>query len=150
MEPINNQNENQNNDKVKIQYDKNIKKIIAIVGGQKNLAVSKKVKGDVLNTVVTELLADDRKAAAEEIKAELKALLQKKVTCDKEIKAKKDELAKLEITKNKEFNEAASKLFGKIEGLDQIEKDFYATLGQGAEAAADVTEKKVKGEDEER
>lgn len=122
------ENEQENNNKVKIAYDKNISKLVAIVGGKENLYASKKVKKDVIGTIVTGLLEDRKKSLEVTIKADLIALLEKKVTCDKEIKKSEDELAKLKIQKNKEFNEAAAKVFSQVDGIEQLEKDYYDSL----------------------
>lgn len=123
------ENSAENNNKVKIEYDKNINKLVAIVGGKENLLPKKKVKGSLISTIVEGLLKEDKEALEKSIKDGLKALLEKKVQCDKEIKAKKEELDKLEIAKNKEFNEACKQLFSKIDNVEQLERDYIATLG---------------------
>ena len=37
----------------------------------------------------------------------------------------------------KEFNEAASKLFGQINGLDELENEYYSALTDAANASSD-------------
>lgn len=120
--------QNEDNNKVAKEYDKNVKTLIAIVGGDKNLYPNKKVKKDVVTTIVDGLLKQRKEKAEEEIKADLVNILDKKVLLDKEIKAKEEELAKLKIAKQKEFNESFKKIISRIENINELEKDYYNSL----------------------
>ena len=118
----------EDNNKVAKEYDKNVKTLIAIVGGDKNLYPNKKVKKDVVTTIVDGLLKQRKEKAEEEIKTDLVNILDKKVLLDKEIKAKEEELAKLKISKQKEFNESFKKIISRIENINELEKDYYNSL----------------------
>jgi len=83
---------------------------------------------DVITTLVSGLVKDRKEALEKEIKVELIGLLDKHVELKKSIEAKKKELKQLEESKMKEFNEAASKLFAKIDDVQEIEKDYYTAL----------------------
>lgn len=43
---------------------------------------------------------------------------------------KKKELAKLEQDKMKEFNEAAAKVFAKVENINELSKEYYSSLNE--------------------
>lgn len=124
------QNPEEDKNKVSKEYEKNIKRLIAVVGGDTNIYGPKRVPNDTLGTLVEELLKERKEKLAVDVKVELSALLDKKVAMDKEIKAKEDEFAKLKQQKQKEFNEAAKKVFGKVEGIEQLERDYYQSLAQ--------------------
>lgn len=125
-----NQNEQQDNNKIAKQYEANLSKLAAILGGKENIYPTKKVEGAVLDTVIEELLKEQKEKVAKEVKTGLQELLDKKVQFDKDVKAKEEELKKLKEAKQKEFNESCSKIFGKISNIEQLQKDYEATLGQ--------------------
>ena len=56
------------------------------------------------------------------------------------IDAKKKELAQLELTKMKEFNEAAVKLFNQIDGIDGLEQEYYSALTDAATAEDNLSD----------
>lgn len=121
-------NQGEENNKVAKNYEATMSKLVAILGDKNHLNPKKRVKKDALSTIVTDLLKDESEASKLAIKTELKDLLTKHVTLTKEIQTKKKEFEQLEQNKMKEFNEAASKLFAKIDGLGEIEKDYLAAL----------------------
>lgn len=125
----NQQNDGQNNDKVLKQHEQVLEKLSAILGGKENIFPKKKVGKDVLANITESMLKKRKEALEEEIKTGLTELIDKKVVLDKEIKQKEDELNKIKVQKTKEFNEAANKLFGKIDGIEQLAADYRATLG---------------------
>lgn len=125
--------ENQNNqiqdsDKIVKNFEVTMKKLVAIVGGEDKLFPTKKVTSNVIESIVTELTKERKETLEKEIKTELISLLDKHVLLKKEIKTKEEELKKLSQTKMKEFSEAASKLFSKIEGISSLEKEYYDSL----------------------
>jgi len=131
MEPNNNKPEvtvQQEENKTAKNYETTMKRLVAIVGGEEQLFPKKKVKGDVLASIVSELTKEKKEKLEKELKADLVALLDKRVEMNKAFEEKKAELKKLEESKMKEFNEAASKLFNKIEGIADIEKSYYDSL----------------------
>lgn len=131
MEENKNNNEQQGNDSGKIAatYDKNIKKLVAILQGDQPLKSAVKVPSDEVGKLVKELLKEKQETAAKAIKTSISELIEKKVQMDKDFKKAEADLKKLKEQKQKEFNEAAGKVFTQIDGLDQMEKDYYATLG---------------------
>ena len=124
----NTQNTTEDSNKVSKTYDATIKKLVAIVGGEDKLFPTKKVVSDVIGDIVTGLLKERKEDLEKQIKTDLLSLLDKHVSLKKEIKAKEDEFKKLSETKMKEFSEAANKLFGKIDGISELEKDYYQSL----------------------
>lgn len=114
--------------KVKKQFESTMRTLVAIVGGEKNLAPTKKIGTDTLAQVVEGLLKEEREEKEKQVKEQLKNLLSAHVQLQKEVKQKKEELAKLEEKKMKEFNESARQLFGQIDALGQREKEFYDSL----------------------
>ncbi len=133
QEKVGDENQQQNGDKVAKTYEANLKKLVAIVGGKERIYKQKKVGKDELATLVADMLKEQKETLAVEIKTELKALLDKKVALDKDIKAEEEKLAKLKQQKQKEFNEACVKVFAKVENIENLEKDYYTSLS-GTEA----------------
>lgn len=139
-----NQNQDGGGDKVLKLYAKNLKTIVAIVGGEKNLRPAK-VKKDVFATIVQDLFKEDAEEVEAKAKESLRTLLKARVQMQREIDAKKKELATLEIAKMKEFNEAAVKLFNQVNGLNELESEYYAALSDAANAESNLEETKEEG-----
>lgn len=115
-------------DKITSNFTATMKKLVAIVGGEEQLFPKKKIKKDVLSTIVDGLIKEKKENLEKEVKAELVTLLDKHVELKKAFNDKELELKKLKETKMKEFNEAASKVFNKIDGIADIEKSYYDSL----------------------
>jgi hypothetical protein len=144
------ENKNGGNDNQKVQkaYEKNLKKLVAIVGGESNLRQVTTVKRDTLGEIVTELFKEETESVEKATKEALKTLLKNRIEMQRSLDAKKKELAQLETTKMKEFNEAAVKLFKQISGLDDLEKEYYGALTDAANATTDVEETQEDEDDE--
>jgi predicted nucleic acid-binding protein len=117
------------NNKEAKNYEQNMKKLVAIVGGKENIYPLKRVDNNVVGELVAELLKEQKDELAKNIKVELKGLLDKKVQLEKEVRAKEEELKKLSQQKQKEFNDACAKVFSKIENINKLEEDYNKTLG---------------------
>lgn len=132
MEITKNENGNEqkgnDNNKVNKAFESNLKKLVAIVEGEKNLKPITKVGSDTMKNIVTELFKEETEAIEQSTKETLRDLLKKYVQMLRDIETKKKELSALEITKKKEFNEAATKLFGKIDGIGILESEYYGAL----------------------
>jgi len=111
-------------------YDATMKKLIALLGNDSLMKSKKKLPKDDVGSIISELFKEERETLQTEIKSELRELIKKKVEMDRALKAKQDELEKLTKDKQKEFNEAANKLFNKIEGIGEIETSYYDTLNK--------------------
>lgn len=123
----NNQQPSEEN-KIKKNFDNTMKKLVAIVGGEQNLFPVKKVEKDVVANIVTNLIKEKKENIEKEVKTELVSLLDKYVEFKKAVVTKEKELEQLKDNKMKEFNEAANKLFGKVDQIDEISKSYYEAL----------------------
>jgi hypothetical protein len=132
-----NKNSGNDNQKVVKAYENNLKKLVAVVGGEQNLRQVKTVKKDTLGQIVSELFKEETESVERETKEALKTLLKNRIEMQRSIDAKKKELAQLETSKMKEFNEAAVKLFNKISGIDELEKEYYSALTDAASAVSE-------------
>lgn len=130
----------QQEDKTVKNFEATMKRLVAIVGGEEQLFPKKKIKSDTLATIVSGLVKEKKEKLEKEVTADLISLLDKHVELKKAIAEKKAELKKLEETKMKEFSEAASKIFGKIEDVGNIEKSYYDSLKS---VGTDTAETKV-------
>lgn len=108
-----------NPDKTEKEFNSTIKKLVVILGSEKALKPSKRVKFDDLSVIVKELLQEDQDKNAKEISEQLKALLKGYTELKVEVSKKEKELKQLEETKMKEFNKAARSLFERVEELDK-------------------------------
>lgn len=114
--------------KIAKNYKVTMSKLVAIVGGEKNLFPTKKASKDVVVTIVEGLLKERKESLEKEVKLELVNLLDKHVELKKTIAAKTQELKQLEEQKTKEFNDAASKVFNRIDSIGEIEKAYYDSI----------------------
>lgn len=127
------QQQGQDNNKVEKQYQNNLTKLVAILGGQENLNPARTVKADALTEVVEELLKEQKEKVVLEIKEGFRGLLEKNVQFNAELKKKKQELAQIEVQGKKNFNEAANKIFSKISDIDNLAKQYRDSLGSVAD-----------------
>ena len=118
----------ENQDKITKSFESNMKRLVGVLGGEELLSTTTKVKKDTVETIVENILKDRKEKLEIDVKAELSTLLDKHVALKKSIADKKKELKDLENSKMKEFNEACNKLFGKVQDIEQLEKDYYSSL----------------------
>lgn len=130
--------EKENKGKVQKAFEGNYQKLKAILGKEPSKKGGRKVPATGLDAIIADLFKDEDEALHQNFKKELKELLEKYVAMYGEIEKKKKELEKLEEEKMKEFNQAASKLFEKIDDLPAKMKMYSEALGK-ATAAASVT-----------
>lgn len=135
-----NENKGNDNNKVNVAFEKNMKKLVAIVGGEAKLRPTTNIERDALAELTKELFKEETEAAENKIKDDLKNLLKKRIEMTKAFEEKKKELAKLEIEKKKEFNEAAVKLFNRINDLNGLESDYYSALNEANNATTNSEE----------
>lgn len=122
------------NDKVSKKFDADFKKLLALLGGEKNLK-KVSVPNDDLGNIVEELLKERREEFIKDFKSKAKGLLDKKLEFDKEVKKAEDELKAKVISKKKEFSEKMKEVFGMVENINEIEKSYYASMKSTQEGA---------------
>lgn len=120
--------------KVLDNFEQVVKKLTSIVRGPENLKVPTKVKKDSMQLLVEELFKEESEATIKEVKEGVKSLLKGYATLTSSLNEERRKLDALEVAKKKEFNATASRLFAKIEGIDDINKEYYAALGAAQEA----------------
>lgn len=135
MEQIEQSNE-ESPDKVSKEFSQTVKKLVVILGSDKALKPTKKVKFDELSVIVKELLQEEQEKNSKEISEQLKALLKGHADLKAEVNKKKKELEQLEQNKMKEFNKAAKQLFERVEELDKKEKEYYTALSAASSLGA--------------
>lgn len=129
------QGENNDSSKVINAYNANLKKLTAIVGGEKNIKSKIKVPKDEVGDLISELFKEETTAAKEKLKADVKNLIKAKVTFDRAIQEEEQKLKKLKEEKMKEFNKASQDVFAQIEGLGELEKSYYDSLTEASQQA---------------
>lgn len=122
--------------KVAKKFEQNIKKITAVLGGAAPLKGSKKVPKDAVGGVVEELLKERKEEAAKKLKVDLGGLIDAKLAYDKALAEEEKKLAKFKEDKMKEFNQKAEGILNQIDGIGELERSYYQTLGQVAGAPA--------------
>lgn len=131
--------------KVQTAYEKNVATLAAMLGSDKPLKGKKPQIGqDALGEIVEELFGEDAEAQKQAIKNEIKTLIRKKLDYDQEVKRLQAEMAKVQLEKMKEFNQAANTLTQKIEGVNQLLTDYQSTLRDIIHSAAPTP---VEGEE---
>jgi hypothetical protein len=147
---MSNELEQQKNESGKVlkAYQRNVKQITALLGGDKPLFGNDKIPQDEVGGLVAEMMKDRKKKTGEEVKAELGALLDAHVAMKREIRKKEQELKQLEEKKMKEFNDQAKKVLGKVDGLNQIEKEYYQALGGAIQESPEQTNTKSEEEED--
>lgn len=126
--------------KVLQNFDTVVKKLTAIVQGEKNLKPVKSIPKDATATLVAELFKEEHEEIQKNVKEGLKNLLKGYVTLNNTLAAERKKLDAFEVAKKKEFNAEASKLFSQIEGLDSILQDYQGALTAAASEATATEE----------
>lgn len=126
------ESQQEQNDKVSKQFDQNFKKLVALLGGEKTLK-KVSVPNDELGSVVEDLLKERREDFIKDFKTKAKALLDKKLEFDKEVKKAEEEFKNKIIQKKKEFSEKMKEVFGMVENMQEIEKSYYQSLKETSE-----------------
>jgi|ERR1041385_754389 hypothetical protein len=121
------QNDQQNAGKVAKQFDENMNKLIAILGG-KDLLKTPKLGADDLTEAVKELAKEEKEKRVKLFKEKAAAIIQRKMEFDKEVAAKEKEFQNTVNAKKKEFNEEIKGVFSMIKEIENIEKSYYETL----------------------
>jgi hypothetical protein len=114
-------------DKISKQFDANFRKLVAIMGGAKNMKKVSVPSGDV-GTIVDELLNERREEKIKEFKTKAKEILEKKLEFDKNVRKAEDELKNTVNAKKKEFSEEMQKLFSFVDDIGAVEKSYYQSL----------------------
>jgi hypothetical protein len=102
------------------------------------IAPSKRLKNNVVEDVVTEMLKERQEKLQIDFKAELSSIIDKKIELDKQFKLKEEELVKLKTEKYKEFNNAFQKLIDKVEDINALKDSYLATLKQAESSLNDI------------
>lgn len=124
--------ENQDNKVVK-EFNKGMKKLVALFGGEQAFARTS-VPNDGLGNVVEELLRERRQQMIDKFKEEAKIIIDKKIELDREIKKAEEELKQKITAKKKEFNEKMKTLFAMVENINTVESSYYASLSEAGSA----------------
>jgi hypothetical protein len=114
-------------DKISKQFEANFRKLVAIMGGAKNMKKVSVPSGDV-GTIVDELLNERREEKIKEFKTKAKEILEKKLEFDKNVRKAEDELKNTVNAKKKEFSEEMQKLFSFVDDIGAVEKSYYQSL----------------------
>jgi acetaldehyde dehydrogenase (acetylating) len=135
------QNEEQGKEakKVLANFEQTVNKLTAIVRGPENLKLPTRVKKDNVQVLVEELFKEESEATIKEVKEGVKALLKGYVALNSSLAEERKKLDLLEVAKKKEFNATAARLFSKIDGIDNINREYQAALG-AAQAAVENKE----------
>lgn len=121
------QQQQQGNDKITKKYDAAFKKLVALMGGEKNLKKSSIPTSEV-GDIVTELLKERRQKTIDKFKVDAMAILDKKIEFDKEVRKAEDQLKNTVIAKKKEFTEEMIKVFATLENIQEVEKAYAENL----------------------
>lgn len=119
----------QQGDKINKQYEAGLRKLIALMEGDKNLRKSKLPKSD-LSVVIAELLKEKKEKLAIEVKTKVSTLLDEKVAFDKEVKRLEEDFRKNVNAQKKTFTDKMNEVFKLIDGIDDVEKSYYSSLSE--------------------
>ena len=115
------------NDKVAKQYEANIAKLVALMSGPQVFKKPKVKAGDVA-AIIEELVAERTDSIKKEFKEKASKLIDAKVEFDKFVKQKEKEFQDAITNKKKEFNKEMDSVFGLLESIDEIKKNYESSL----------------------
>ena len=125
--PVEGQTPEQGADKITKAFEASFKKLVALMGGDKNLKKTS-IPSNEVGDIVNELLKERRQKKIDEFKIGAIALLDKKIEFDKEVRKAEEAFKNTVNAKKKEFTEEMNKLFQNLESINDVEKSYYANL----------------------
>lgn len=123
----------ENKNKVQKAFDSNIEKLTAILKKAPDKK-KRKFSSDAMDNLLGELFKEEDEKLKEELKTELKGLLESYVSFWREVENKEREIEKVKQDQMKAFNDKANKLVNKIEGFPNLMKKYKEGLVQAASA----------------
>lgn len=139
-----NSNNNQNQqgqgkdaEKINKEFESNLKKVEALMGGPKNMSLPRTVSNSTASDIVADLFAEEQELLKGKIKTDLKTLIVNKVSADKEIKEAESKLAALKLQKKKDYNQAATAIFKQIDNVGVILTEYTTALEAAGEKVDD-------------
>lgn len=127
--------------KEQLAYEKTIERIKLLIK-KDELALPTKVPATEVEGIIVDLFEEEYKEMREEVKRDIKNLLKSHTTMRSEIIKKERELVELTKNKNKEFVDAANKVFGRIDNLNTLLAGYAESLA----AATGGGEGEIKSE----
>jgi hypothetical protein len=129
-----NQDQQNNNDKVEKKYTAAMSKLVAVLGGKKQLKLPKAIPNDMVSTVVNDLFKEEHKLLVDQVKSDLRTVLKSFAEMEKEFKRAEQELQKVKTNKKKEFTTTVEALLAKVEDAGALERNYTAALKEATEA----------------
>lgn len=120
--------EENSNDKTSQKYEANWKKLVALFKSDKPLKGSKKLPKDDVSSVIDELLKERKEKQIAEFKIKASELIDKNIKFNKEVAEAKKQMEKTIQDKKAEYNKAMEEVFNMIDGIAELEKDYYTAL----------------------
>ncbi len=115
--------------KVKNNYDRAWKGVIALFKGEGNVKPVKKVPADDIAALIDEVAADEVKAKKEEFKTKAQAIIKSRASYDKFLEDKEREFQKAKDAKTKEFTGELNALLQLVTDIESIKASYAQTLG---------------------
>ena len=112
-------------------FEKNFSKLVALFKGKKVFKGSKVGEED-LDSVLDELVKEEKQQVITEFKEGAKKIIKSNRDFNKFVKDQQAAMDKAINEKRKELNKEMEALFGKVEKIENIERDYYEQLRQAA------------------
>jgi len=122
------QKDKQDAGKEQKKFEGNVKKLTALLVGESELLKPGKVPKDTVRQAMEILVKEKKEEMIANLKTEVSVLLDKYRAFNKFQQEKKKEMEKAVADKLKEFNKEAGVVFQKMEGIDQLEKEYFEAL----------------------
>ncbi len=125
-------------DQTNAKFKTAVDKLAAVMTGAQHLKGPGKVANSAVSGIVDELIAEREAEAKTKVKDGLRKALDGYVALEKELKAKRDELMKLEIQKKEEYVKVIDELSKIIEDVDGIAAAYTKGLTSAPEITVEI------------
>lgn len=133
-----------------MKFHTNMKRLVALFGGQETFKQSKVEGGSELKELVATLVKDEKEALKEDFLKKAKAIIQRKRDFDKFVKGEIAKMEKVVEAKQKEFNEEMEAVFNIVTKVETIESEYYSTLKDLNKDTTTATPAAEEGDDDEK
>ncbi len=124
--------------KVAARYDKVLGQITALMGP--DWFKSQKIGRGQLPELIEEIVQERKKELYDQFKVNYKALVEERRRTDRTIAEKQREFEKIVTEAKKEFLKKSDAALGLIAQIEQVEREYYQTLGENTDQPPTIEE----------
>lgn len=127
-------------------FDANWRKVIALMKGDTIFKPSR-LGGEDLEKALTELVKEEKDRLIVEFKGKVHTLVKSKSDFDKFVKEQQKKMEQAILDKKKELNKEMTAIFGIVDKIEQIERQYYNSMTEMIAPPAEPTTNEAESDE---